>query len=186
MFRVSCGDTKWGTQVLPSVSPLSFSFRLVTMAHQCPICSKHFTSKITLRNHTGTNDAALRRAHTCHKCERSFCSNKTMEQHRGAPSHSVPPSQSVAPSHVTMFRCDVCKRSFGSNQAVAQHKKTTSHKQMLAHTDSGTGAVASSGLGNVSSQCCGVVAGIIRPLTCIRGFILPSAIPHIRSGLHFD
>ena len=146
---------------------------LFIMAYLCPICSKNLTSEQALNSHTGTKDAALRRAHTCHKCHQEFCSQKSMEQHLDGPSHSA------------MFTCDVCKRSFGSKQAVGQHQKMTSHKQMLARANSVTGAGASSGSGNVNSHCFGVIAGIIRILTCIRGFILPSAIPLIGNDLHF-
>ena len=162
------------------VSPLSPNSPLSTMANQCPICSKSFPSEPALRGHTGTNEAASRRAHTCRKCNRRFCSQKAMEQHRDAP------SQSVAPSHVTMFRCDVCKRSFGSKQAMEQHKKSGSHAKMRARANAMTGEGTLLVSRNVGLSSCSILASIIRTLTCIRGFITPSTTPHIRSDLHFD
>lgn len=167
------------------VSRLSLDSPLSNMANQCPICSKSFPSETALRGHTGTNETMSRRAHTCHKCNRRFCSQKAMEQHRDAPSHSIAPSSSVAPSHITNFRCEVCKRSFGSKQAVLQHETSSSHKQKLARTNPAIEVGGYSGSGSVSSESC-VVGGIVRTLTCYRGFVSPSTIPHIRSDLHFD
>jgi len=133
------------------VSRLSLDSPLSNMANQCPICSKSFPSETALRGHTGTNQAVSRRAHTCHKCNRRFCSQKAMEQHRDAPSHSVVPFQSTAPSHATMFRCDVCKKPFGSKQAVTQHNKSSSHRRKVVRASSAMGVGAPLGSGSVSS-----------------------------------
>ena len=152
---------------LPLIHLLSHKIFL-TMKYQCPLCPKKFTSRNMLRQHTGTNDAALRRAHLCTKCEQTFCSQRAMEQHRDAPTHD------------TMFTCDVCKRPFGSRQAVEQHnKKSSLHARRLAQANLAVGNVvgASSNPRNVGSQSRNAKVYMIQTLRYVRAFILPDGIP---------
>jgi hypothetical protein len=138
------------------------------MKYQCPLCPKKFTSRNMLRQHTGTNDAALRRVHLCTKCEQKFCSQRAMEQHRDDPSHD------------TMFNCDVCRRPFGSRKAVEQHnKKSSLHARRLAQTNHAAENVvgASSNPRNVGSKSRNAKVYMIQTLRYVRGFILPDGIP---------